>query len=106
VILGGAPLTPAQVGTVPGPGQTRLTRTGPLVGLGWDSAQPAQTGLTFRALAGAAFGGPKVSLSDQGPMAGLAAVQAWTAKEQAEAQSKVNALQACPVVQLGLGCRF
>ena len=104
VTINGVPLTPAQLGSVQG--QARLARTSPFVGLGWDSAQHATSGLTFRALAGAAFGGPKVSLTDQGPMAGLAAVQAWAAKEQADAQSKVNALQAYPVVQLGLGYRF
>jgi hypothetical protein len=104
ITINGTPFTPAEVGSVKG--EAKLASTSPFVGLGWDSAQHAHSGVTFRALAGAAFGGPKVSLSDSGPAAGTAPVQSWLAQEQADAQSKVNVLSTYPVVQLGVGYRF
>lgn len=104
VVFNGMHVPAAEIGSVRG--KAKLARTSPFVGLGWDGAQHAHRGVTFRALAGADFGDPKVTLSDSGPAAGAAQLQHWLAKEQAEAQSKVGMLKAYPVVQLGVAYRF
>jgi hypothetical protein len=104
VIIDGVTFTPAQIGTVMG--EAKLPSTSPFVGAGWDQAQHARSGLTFRFLAGAAFGAPQVSLWDVGPYSDTVPVQTWIAQEQADAQSKANAWKAYPVVQLGIGYRF
>ena len=104
VIIEGMTFTPADIGTVMG--EAKLTSTSPFVGLGWDEAQLDRSGLTFRFLAGAAFGAPKVTLWDVGPYADTGPVQTWIAQEQADAQSEADAWKAYPVVQLGIGYRF
>ncbi len=104
VIIDGYTFTPADIGTVSG--EAKLPSTSPFVGLGWDQAQHARSGMTFRVLAGAAFGGAKVTLSDAGPYSDTVPVQTWLAQEQAYAQSKAEPWKAYPVVQLGIGYRF
>jgi hypothetical protein len=104
VIIDGYTFTPADIGTVMGEG--KLPSTSPFVGIGWDQAQHDRSGLTFRILGGAAFGGAKVTLWDVGPYSDTPPVQQWIAQEQAYVQSKVDAWKAYPVVQIGIGYRF
>jgi hypothetical protein len=104
VIIEGVAFTPAEVGTVMG--EAKLPSTSPFVGIGWDQAQHDRSGLTFRFVAGAAFGGAKVTLWDVGPYADTAPVQEWAAQEQAVAQKDVEPWNAYPVIQLGIGYRF
>ena len=104
VIIDGFTFTPADVGTVMG--EAKLTSTSPFAGAGWDEAQLDRSGLTFRFLAGAAFGAPKVTLWDVGPYSDTAPMQTWIAQEQADAQNKAEPWKAYPVVQLGIGYRF
>jgi hypothetical protein len=104
VTVDGVTLTPSDIGTVMG--EARLDNTSPFVGLGWDQAQHERSGFTFRFLAGAAFGGAKLTLWDDGPNADTEPVQEWIAQEQAEAQSKADPWKAYPVIQLGVGYRF
>jgi hypothetical protein len=104
VVVDGVTLTPADIGQVNG--EARLDNTSPFAGVGWDQAQHVRRGFTFRFLAGAAFGGAKLRLWDNGPNAGTEPVQKWIAQEQADAQSKADPWKAYPVVQLGVGYRF
>jgi hypothetical protein len=104
VTVDGVTLTPDDIGTVMG--EAKLDTTSPFVGLGWDQAQHERSGFTFRFLAGAAFGGAKLTLWDVGPFADTDPVKTWIAQEQAEAQSKADPWKAYPVIQLGLGYRF
>lgn len=104
VTVDGVTLTPDDIGTVMG--EAKLDTTSPFVGLGWDQAQHERSGFTFRFLAGAAFGGAKLTLWDLGPFADTQPVKTWIAQEQADAQSKADPWKAYPVIQLGVGYRF
>ncbi len=104
IVIDGMTFTPDQIGTLHG--TAKLPGTSPFAGLGWDQAQHSRRGWAFRFLAGAAFGGPKVTLWDVGPNSGLPIVQQWTLKEEADAQNQVNGYKVYPVVQLGVGYRF
>ncbi len=104
IVIDGMTFTPDQIGTLHG--NAKLPGTSPFAGLGWDQAQHPRRGWTFRFLAGAAFGGPKVTLWDVGPNSNLPIVQQWTLKEEADAQDQVNGYKVYPVVQIGVGYRF
>jgi hypothetical protein len=104
IVIDGYTFTPEMIGTAMG--EAKLDNTSPFVGMGWDQAQHDRSGVTFRILGGAAFGGAKLSLWDVGPYSDTPPVQQWIAQEQAYAQGKADEWKVYPVVQIGIGYRF
>jgi hypothetical protein len=104
IVIDGYTFTPAMIGTAMG--EAKLDNTSPFVGIGWDQAQHARRGVTFRILGGAAFGGAKLNLWDVGPYSNTPPVQQWIAQETTYAQGKADQWKVYPVVQIGIGYRF
>ena len=105
VSIGGANLTPAQLGTLSG--DAKFSGVEPFVGLGWDNTFTGRS-WGFRALAGVAYSAsPKVTLtSTGGTLSSNPALAPTLLNEQNAIQQSVRNWRYFPVLQIGVTHRF
>jgi hypothetical protein len=103
--IGGAPFTPAQIGTLRA--NADMGDGAPFLGLGFDNTFTRDGRFGFRVLAGAVLGDdPSVTLTSDGTYANDPAYKAALEKERQELQNDVKDAKTWPVLQVGLTVKF